>query len=193
MALNFHILQSSGQLIGTLHDRIKEVLKKTADQCSEKIILGNIDVVVMNVPWNVIPRIGVNGFSYDAHQILLTLDSEHENLKNNLEQQLAAVFSHELHHSARSLALGSSHSHEYGGALVAEGLACCFEEEVTGETPFYATECNGDALHKFSKKAKSYVGINRRKLLGGRENGCLVVIKNLINFHINVATQQATD
>lgn len=167
--IKFHILQSSGILTGKLYERVDAALIESVNLCSEKLKLGDLDVVVMNMPWNVIPKIGINGFSYDAHQILLTLDSKHKNLKANLEHTIKAVLSHELHHSARAHIRGSSHSQQYGGALVAEGLACCFEEEIVDVTPFYATECSGVALKKFSEKAKQHVSINRGKLSGGRE------------------------
>ncbi len=149
MAVNFHILQSSGILSGAMHDQLQSVLIETSNQCDEKLTLSNVDVVVMNVPRNTIPRIGINGFSYDAHQIVLSIDSNHEFLKANFEKTIAAILSHELHHSARSLARGNSHSQTYGGSLVAEGLACCFEEEMCNTTPFYAVECNGDTLREF--------------------------------------------
>jgi len=163
---NFHILQANGILEGAVHDQLKSVLLQTSKQCGAKLTLSNIDVVVMNVPWNVIPRLGVNGFSYDAHQIVLSIDSNHEYLKANFEKTISAILSHELHHSARALARGTSHSHTYGGSLVAEGLACCFEEEMCNTTPFYAIECNGDALQKFSTKAKEHIFTRSEKLPG---------------------------
>jgi len=166
VAVNFHILQSSGILTGAMYDQLHSVLLEISKQCGDKIKLSNVDVVVMNVPWNIIPRIGINGFSYDAHQIILSIDSNHDYLKANFEKTITAVLSHELHHSARSLARGSSHSHTYGGSLVAEGLACCFEEEICDATPFYAIECNGAALAKFSIKAKEHIFTKRENLPG---------------------------
>ncbi|MCP4185523.1 MAG: DUF2268 domain-containing protein [Hyphomicrobiales bacterium] len=129
--------------------------------------LADIDVVVMNVPWNVIPRTGINGFCYDAHQIILWLDCSHHYLQANFESTVRATLAHELHHCARSLARGTSHSSTYGGSLVAEGLACCFEEEIGENIPFYAIECTGEALQKFGDKAKQNVHKNREKLFGG--------------------------
>lgn len=164
--MNFHILQSSGVLSGATFDRINGVLEEAAEICSEKLILSDVDVVVMNVPWNVIPRIGINGYSYDAHQILLSLDCNHKYLKENFETTIKATLAHELHHCARSLARGSSHSNTYGGSLVAEGLACCFEEEIGEVTPFYAIECQGDALKLFSEKAKLHSQTKREDLPG---------------------------
>ena len=167
MSVQFHFLQSSGVLSNELCARIETVLEETVQLCSEKIKLGDVDVVIMNVAWNVIPRIGVNGFSYDAHNILLTLNHKHEYLNSHFDQTLTALLAHELHHSSRALIRGSSHSLTYGGALVAEGLACCFEEEIVGKTPFYAIECQGEALAKFSDKARKYVDSNRGELPNG--------------------------
>ncbi len=167
MAIKFHIMESSGILTGAIYERIQVALIEIANECSKKLKFAELDVVVMNVPWNVLPKIGVNGFSYDAHHIVLTLDSEHENLQTNLEHAISALLAHELHHSSRALIRGSSHSLTYGGALVAEGLACCFEEEIVGKTPFYAIECQGEALAKFSDKARKYVDSNRGELPNG--------------------------
>lgn len=135
MAITFHILRASGVLTGALGDRVEAVLAKTAEACSRRLILADVDVVVMQAPEHVIPRVGVNGFAYDAHQVTLQLDVEHAHVKSNFEPALRSVLAHELHHCARALARGSSHSHTYGASLVAEGLACCFEEEMGLPTP----------------------------------------------------------
>jgi hypothetical protein len=145
MAITFHILQSNGILVGPLRVRLEAALRRAEKACSTKLKLADIDIVVMNAPKNVIPRIGVNGFAYDACQILLSLDHEHPHLKDHFESEIVSLVAHELHHSARSLARGSSHGGTYGGSLVAEGLACCFEEEIGEPTPFYAVECKGGA------------------------------------------------
>lgn len=167
MAIKFHILQSNGILTGATSDKLKTALQETAANCCKKLTLDDVDVVVMNVPWNVIPRIGVNGFSYDAHQIILSLDCEHEYLKSNFNNTISSILAHELHHSARALSRGTSHSRTYAGNLVAEGLACCFEEEMGHITPFYAIECKGNALQNFSEKAKEYVHTKQEHLPGG--------------------------
>ena len=166
MKTKFHILKSSGVLTASIYDQLRVILDETDKECRQIIDLGDVDVVIMNVPWNVIPRIGINGFAYDAHQIILTLDCAHEYLSKNFEQTVKAILCHELHHSARSLARGSSHSKIYGGSLIAEGLACCFEEEIVGEVPFYATECQGHDLSNFAKKAKEQVFTPRENLPG---------------------------
>ena len=157
MAVQFHIMQLSGKLSGAVYDQLEHVLNETYDACSQKLNFADLDVVVMNAPMNVIPRLGVNGFSYDAHQITLSLDVDHLHLNNHFDDCVAAMLAHELHHSARSNAMRKQLYRTYGSALIAEGLACCFEEEMVGHTPFYATECNGRPLLRFSKKAKKRV------------------------------------
>ena len=72
MAVQFHVMQSSGKLSGAVYDRLERILNEAYDACSQKMKFADIDVVVMNAPMNVIPRIGVYGFSHDAHQITLS-------------------------------------------------------------------------------------------------------------------------
>lgn len=167
MTINFHILRSGGELSEKRFDQLEPILRAMGNVCSERLELADIDVVIMNVPWNVIPRIGINGFSYDAHQIVISLDCSHKHLNSNLETTVQAILAHELHHSARSHARGTSHSSTYGGSLIAEGLACCFEEEMGMDTPFYAIECRGKSLQNFADKAKQNVHKSRNQLIGG--------------------------
>ncbi len=167
MTIKFHILRSGGELSKKRYDKLKPILSAMGNACSEKLKLADIDVVVMNVPWKVIPRTGINGFAYDAYQIVITLDCSHKHLNANFENTVQATLAHELHHSARSLARGTSHSLTYGGSLIAEGLACCFEEEMGMSTPFYAIECSGKLLEKFSMKAKQHVHSKLEDLPGG--------------------------
>jgi hypothetical protein len=137
---------------GALGERLDAVLRDTAERCCALLDLRDIDVVVMNVPDVVIPRLGVNGTSYDAHQVVLWLDVSHEYLKTNFAQTVGSVLGHELHHCARAHARGGLHPETYGEYLILEGLACCFEEEIGGPTPFYAVECKGADLERFSER-----------------------------------------
>jgi hypothetical protein len=170
MSIEFHILRANGALAGTVLSRLREVLDDTARNCSQILKLGDVDVVVMNAPWSVIPRIGINGFSYDAHQVTLLLDVKHRHLRENFQGTIRAILAHELHHSARAFARGNSHSTTYGGSLIAEGLACCFEEEIGEPTPFYAVECDGDVLRSFAMRAEKYVNSDRRDMPGTWQN-----------------------
>ncbi|WP_164661740.1 DUF2268 domain-containing putative Zn-dependent protease [Tropicibacter sp. Alg240-R139] len=166
MSVRFHILQASGVLAGQMRDDLMSVLEQTSQDCSLKLDLADIDVVVMNVPWEVIPRLGIGGLAYSAHQVTVTLDVKHAHLRANFAGAVRAALAHELHHCARAKARGTSHSETYGGSLVAEGLACCYEEEMGQPTPFYAVECQGEALQRFAVKAREHVGAGRWDLPG---------------------------
>ena len=166
MAIQFHILTANGAFRGEARERLDAALADAVSACSERLILDDIDVVVMNAPRNVIPRIGANGYAYDRHQIQLQLDIEHPHVKEHYASVIKAILAHEMHHCARSAARGASHGDTYGGSLVAEGLACCFEEEIGEPTPFYAVECKGEALKRFAEKARLQLNANRADIPG---------------------------
>lgn len=168
MSTKFHILQSNDIITGSFYDELRLSLEEADQKCRQKLTLADIDVVVMHVPWQVIPRLGITGFSYDAHQVSITLDRDHEYLKANLKGVITSILAHELHHCARSLAFNSSGlGKTLGSGLVAEGLACCFEEEIGQSTPFYATICSGEALAQFARRAKPHINTKREDLPGG--------------------------
>ena len=164
MAISFHVMAANGVLIGAVRERLDAVLNETAATCSALLDLPDLDVIVMNVPYAVIPRLGVGGTSYDAHQVVLWLDVEHEHLKTNFAQTIRSILAHELHHCAWAHARGGKFGETYGENLFVEGLACCFEEEIGGPTPFYALECKGADLERFSERARGQLSATRKSL-----------------------------
>lgn len=190
MAITFHFLSASGALHAEFKTRVYAALEVCVQTCSAKLVLGDLDVAVMAAPKFVISRLGVNGYAYDAHQILLQLDPDHDSLAQNLEHRVSALLAHELHHCARSLACGGL-TGTFGEALVSEGLACCFEEEIVGVTPFYAIECMGTVLRQFAAKAKAHVDVPYSQLPRGGPTGCLAVGPGMQRFPINAGIQPA--
>ena len=85
MAVTFHFLSASGALYGEFKTRVHAALEDCVQTCCAKLVLGNLDVVVMAAPNFVIPQLGVNGYAYDAHQGLLQFDPDHDSLAQNLE------------------------------------------------------------------------------------------------------------
>ena len=164
MAISFHVMAANGVLIGAVRERLDAVLNETAATCSALLDLPDLDVIVMNVSYAVIPRLGVGGTSYDAHQVVLWLDVEHEHLKTNFAQTIRSILAHELHHCAWAHARGGKFGETYGENLVLEGLACCFEEEIGDPTPFYALECKGADLERFSERARGQLSAARKSL-----------------------------
>ena len=190
MAITFHFLSASGALHAEFKTRVYAALEVCVQTCSAKLVLGDLDVAVMAAPKFVISRLGVNGYAYDAHQILLQLDPDHDSLAQNLEHRVSALLAHELHHCARFLAC-SGLTGTFGDALVSERLACCFEEEIVGATPFYAIECMGTVLRQFAAKAKAHVDVPYSQLPRGGPTGCLAVGPGMQRFPINAGIQPA--
>jgi uncharacterized protein YjaZ len=164
MAISFHVMAANGALIGVVRERLEIVLGETAVTRSGLLDLPDVDVIVMNVPDVVIPRLGVNGTAYDAHQVALWLDVGHDHLKTKFAQTIRSILANELHHCARAHARGGEFGETYGEYLIGEGLACCFEEEIGAPTPFYAVECKGANLERFSQRAHSQLTATRRDL-----------------------------
>lgn len=133
----------------TLRERILGALKSAGSKAQSTLPPFDVDVVVFESAWAVIPRLGVNGNSFHPHKIEVIYDSAHPYFSAHVEAEIGAVLVHELHHHAR----GEKYGRSLGERFVAEGLACCFEEECGFETPFYAIECKGDALHGFASRA----------------------------------------
>lgn len=132
MAITFHFLSASGALHAEFKTRVHAGLEVCVQTCLAKLVLGDLDVVVMAAPKRcVIPQLGVSGYAYDAHQILLQLDPDHDSLAQNLEHRVSALLAHELHHCARFLAC-SGLTGTFGDALVSEGLAAVLKRKSLG-------------------------------------------------------------
>jgi Predicted Zn-dependent protease (DUF2268) len=111
-----------------------------------------IDVLV--VPGKrLVPGWDCNGYAHGSWRITITVDPTcdgHE--KRPLDAQLRALLAHELHHAMRSR--GPGYGSTLGEALVSEGLAQCYEEQVGCPTPNYAVEVRGPALSELARLAK---------------------------------------
>jgi hypothetical protein len=111
-----------------------------------------IDVLV--VPGTrLIPDWDCNGYADGPWRITITVDPACDGReKRPLEAQLRAMLAHELHHAMRSR--GPGYGSTLGEALVTEGLAECYEEEVGCPTPNYAVAVGGPALAELARLAK---------------------------------------
>lgn len=130
--LKLHIANTSGSLNKHLAD-IKGSFQMATEKGHELIDVNHIDVVVVEAPYATIPELGVGGYTPSAHLIYISLNPRHKIKKADL----FSSFTHELHHAMRWREPG------YGStlreALVTEGLATLFEEELTDKTPVYAS------------------------------------------------------
>lgn len=126
-----HVGNATGRLDRHL-STIAAAFDFAATRARELLLAEGIDVLFVDSPNDAIPEWGVGGYTYGAHVVLVALDPEVD-----LEERwLTATLVHEFHHTMRERGPGCGGS--LASMLVSEGLAELFEEEVTGEAPFYS-------------------------------------------------------
>ncbi len=112
-------------LEGLVRHSVEEVLARLPHR-------GRVRVDVELDPARVIPELGVGGFTDPSDgTVFVHLDYP---LRAGAERWVPAVVAHELHHSSR-IRTGPGYGNSLGEALVTEGLADHFVEEVFPETP----------------------------------------------------------
>ena len=131
-------------IIGWLEDAARDVVPPLRAE--------RIDVLVAPGT-NLIPDWDCNGYTHGPWRITITVDPKCDGKeKRPLAAQLRAMLAHEVHHAMRSR--GPGYGSTLGEALVTEGLAQCYEEEVGCPTSNYAVAVRGPALAKLAHSAK---------------------------------------
>jgi uncharacterized protein YjaZ len=130
-AIECHVGNATGHLDRHLQT-ITASFNFASGRARELIGAEGIDVLFVDAPSDAIPEWGVGGYSYGRHVVLVALDPE----VDLEERRITATLVHEFHHAMRERGPGCGGS--LANMLVSEGLAQLFEEEVTGEAPFYS-------------------------------------------------------
>lgn len=128
--VNLLIANTSGSLDKIVGD-IKDSFRQAKLSCESKISINGVDIIVVDAPYNVIPELGVGGYTPAQNLIYISIDPSHDIKKDDIYTTML----HELHHAARWSKPG--YGYTLKEALLSEGLAALFEEEVTGNTPIY--------------------------------------------------------
>lgn len=126
--MKLHFLDARGELTelrSWLRDRLVDAYTKAC----ELLPLLPIDVVVKAGKF-VIPEKGHVGYAPDPGKVFVTVDPDNPALMTNSNSSLERMLVHELHHSARWD--GPGYGSSLGEALVSEGLAGHFVQEVYG-------------------------------------------------------------
>jgi uncharacterized protein YjaZ len=137
------IAQASGTL-GKHTDKIMSAFA-SAVKTAKNINLSAVDVIVTDNPYGVIPEMGVGGYTPGTHVVYLSIDPKFD-LK---EQEISLTLIHEFHHAMRWR--GPGYGKTFKEALVTEGLACLYEEQVSGTAPIYTQVDIKDAAKTISK------------------------------------------
>lgn len=151
--INFYILNASGKLTAYLKE-IEDIFNKTVDKVLEKIPLSNVDVVICESAYGIIPELGIGGNAYEPNAVYISLDSKFPNfVDKTLKEELSRTIVHELNHAMRSQAIG------YGEtllkALISEGLADHFDMEINNKGPhLWDVVLNAGQIRKMKEKAK---------------------------------------
>jgi len=94
----------------------------------------DVSVEVREDPNQVISETGVGGYTPDSHTIVVYFDSDNENFKRNLREEIKSTVTHEFHHAIRNRTYNWEDD-TLLGAMITEGLADHFDIEVNGGKP----------------------------------------------------------
>lgn len=119
--------------------------------------VSGVAVVVYANPAQVIPALGVGGFSPGANRVFIAVNPDNARFVRGLERKCLPTPGHELHHCLRSGAVG--YGNTLGEVSITEGLACHFETELrSGAVPFYASALEQGAIPPLLIRAKVNFG-----------------------------------
>jgi len=127
--MHLHFLDARGALTER-RDWLSDRLVDAHGKASSRLPLLPIDVVVKAGRF-VIPEKGHVGYSPGPGVVYITVDPENPALNANADASLERTLVHELHHAARWD--GPGYGSSLGEALVSEGLAGHFAQEVYGD------------------------------------------------------------
>jgi uncharacterized protein YjaZ len=144
--LKLHILNTSG-LLDKYSAGIAQSFDKAIRLAKNDLSLENCDVVVRDLPEFAIPELMVGGFTtHDGYSVYMSLDSRKGFKMDEIYRQLL----HELHHAKRFQ--DNLYPQNLIDNLVTEGLACCYEFEVTGTPPIYSQVTITEEQKELAKK-----------------------------------------
>jgi hypothetical protein len=133
LAVNISILNATGKLNGytsLIENEILHSLGKIRDYFK----IECVDITVTPFYKGEESPSGIGGYSLSPHRVELLLDCDRNDLDKVIENELAAVLAHEIHHSIR-IGLGIP-TETLGQQIITEGMACHFELSVTdGKIP----------------------------------------------------------
>ncbi|MBE5145038.1 DUF2268 domain-containing protein [Vibrio parahaemolyticus] len=129
MSYRVTLLNATGAL-SSVADYLYEQLNSLSLQLADHFELTNIDVTISPFGHSDAPQSGIGGYCLSPYRVEVLLDTQRTDIKTVIENELAAVLAHELHHLFRMRA--GENGLTLGEVLIMEGLACHFERQVNG-------------------------------------------------------------
>ncbi|QFT58946.1 hypothetical protein FIU94_08920 [Sulfitobacter sp. THAF37] len=151
MTWAIHIANASGHLNG-LVSPIRKAIERAQSQAEAVSARVDLDVIVQVWPGRVIPHLGHVGYAPTGDMIQLTFDPSNPNCAHNLGEALERTVVHEFHHALRWR--GPGYGSTLGEALVSEGLAGHFAQQLYGGPPeMWETSLDGQDLSEAARDA----------------------------------------
>lgn len=128
-----HWLEATGSL-SQYQDQITENFVAAESQLSRIMLPPRLDVLIQNLPGQVIPEVGLVGRAFTDKLFSLAVDPTNPALEESLQQgALQRHILHEVHHCKRMA--GPGYGLSAGEALVSEGLAGHFVRNLCANSP----------------------------------------------------------
>jgi hypothetical protein len=160
MTVRINLCDGFGDIATEDRTWIVGTLEAVRDRAAPRLELTNADINVIVAPWLAIPEYGFGGWTYNRSVAHISINPWSPRFREpEREQRLGATLAHELHHLARNRNPASGWSQRMGGrgslggALLNEGLAQHFEEEMGFPCPFYATAVQRERLWDLGTRA----------------------------------------
>ena len=147
MAAQLHVM-NAGQALGVWADRAVTAFPAAIGQINSHLAVDDLDIVLYaSNGFMIIPELGMGGFSEHGHFIRLMLDPTNPHIEDGFRHAFEGLLTHECHHCMRER--GPGYGKTLADSLIAEGLACQFEREVTGRLPFYALPLSDEEVRNW--------------------------------------------
>lgn len=161
--LKLHYINSSG-LLDSQIPKLENAVERVVEESAKHFKFKDIDVVVYENPYFVIPEIGLIGItSFRGDSITVTVDSS----RKIPQIEFDAMLFHELHHGVRFQKMDLEF--DTINRIISEGLACAYEEEMIGRRPIYSKVPLNDELIK-KLRSTNHDGLSSEEWLYGNKD-----------------------
>lgn len=124
---NIFILSSAHPIPQVHMTSLENVLSFHAKEAMKDFGLSDVNITVYLTDKDVIPGIGVSGYTPYHNWIQIKIDPTGPDFQKRIEQYLPATIYHEMHHAARWSSVGYGES--LTEVIITEGLATIYQQE----------------------------------------------------------------
>lgn len=117
-----------------MESQVRSAVEEALSEVKRIFNVEDVSVEIREGPEQTIPETGAGGYTPDSHTIFVYYDSNNENLKENLRDEIKSTVTHEFHHAIRNRTFNWEED-TLLGAMVTEGLADHFDIEVNAGIP----------------------------------------------------------